>query len=224
MTVMNNYEAALSDIPCSDILLGILHAYGLAISVKPTNSTMYRNAYDAVVGGDLFAESGPLPSDGLTKEKSWDPYLRLDEEMERNNAPESVQMFILGACSVLGRPGISARWKEAPSSYTYGAYVAMKVIERENIISMYLINTLTGLILADQTELVRRFCGGDNDRYYWLVEPRLFRDLLNQGEIILRCGDQMWWEMDAPLDPINSPLSANKTLLNIANTSIKRRW
>jgi hypothetical protein len=222
---------AISRIEYGELLLGMMHGFGMAPDVEPAAGTLYINARSIIEGN--YLREMVVPADvgsGMPRQAALrDQFRSLDVYVSRwcitHQNYQEISHNILGAAAWIGDPEVLPEDLINPMQW-YGANVAKAVTDAQRDIEAVIIQRLKCAIIWDQTKVANMVLGlPPNDaRYCWLVSPNLGERLKSQkGAIVHQITDTYWWQQEQRLTP-DTNLLTNPILQRIASQMIGKRW
>lgn len=204
------------DIHYGQIILGMLHGYGYAMTEPPINGSLYINARDIVENeycSGISDFSKPLVSHAKGS-ASVEEVEALLAHVESMGISQVVLDIVKGALYWLTDPVPSdllhlVEWR--------GAIVANEVMNHQIKVDCAITYQLAPHILIDQTELSDQVLGlaPRDARYCWLVTRFLKGLLMAEHEVVHSIGATYWWQQARPLN--HDELHDNIILQRIAN-------
>jgi hypothetical protein len=217
-------ESILKRIEYGDLLLGMLHGFGLALDVHPGTGTLYINARSIVESSCPY---GISVSDRVGFPRQSDRRKEFQSVLDyvAENGLGNVAKIISGAMAWIGDPEAFPAELTDPDML-YGMIMAREVTERQGFIEGIILRKLSPAVLLDQTNLANIVLGNppDDAACCWLVTKWLADKLREHTqEVVHQLGATNWWQQEYPLtDTIN--LIENPALQRVANSIVLKRW
>jgi hypothetical protein len=217
----------LKKIKYSDVLLGMLHGFGLAMEIHPARGTLYLIARTIIENkSDVY---GLITNEPAPRQlESRDAFRQLDTYINKHCSMLPIGGYIssvmLGAAAWLGDPDVLPE-DMTESDQNLGMLVAQTVLEAQAHIEAIIISRLINQVLIDQTNIANVFLGTapDDSQYCWLVTEGLGKLLMQQRHEVVICeGSTYWWQQSEPLS--ETTLLESNPSLQVAALSLMTPW
>jgi hypothetical protein len=217
-------ENILNQIEYGDLLLGMLHGFGLAMDVHPAAGTLYINAR-SIVECDCLRGAKGSSSVGLPRQPARQEEFQLVLDYVTENSSENVAKNISGAMAWIGDPEASPA-EINDIEMLYGMIMAREVMRVQHSIEGVILTQLSHHVLLDQTNLANVVLGNppDDAACCWLVTKWLADKLHDHTqEVVHQLGSTHWWQQEYPLTDTTNLLE-NPALQRVANSMVIKRW